>query len=191
MNFHNYYFVSGDKYSEFQQLLSNYPFLAVQLEDYNQCYNFYYQFVYNLYTYLTTDDYELIMDDNIRFYYPFQSYIHELTIKQSELQKFKKRKSNNHLICLLFSVLLKNKLKQMIQNLVDETGFESELPLELINFYENNPSTSSPSLTINQIHIQFLSSLKAKIIVDTYFSQLITDSIDGTNRYYFIYLKEF
>lgn len=79
----------------------------------------------------------------------------------------------------------------MIQNLVDETGFESELPLELINFYENNPSTSSPSLTINQIHIQFLSSLKAKIIVDTYFSQLITDSIDGTNRYYFIYLKEF
>lgn len=191
MNFHNYYFVSGDKYSEFQQLLSNYPFLAVQLEDYNQCYNFYYQFVYNLYTYLTTDDYELIMDDNIRFYYPFQSYIHELTIKQSELQKLKKRKSNNHLICLLFSVLLKNKLKQMIQNLVDETGFESELPLELINFYENNPSTSSPSLTINQIHIQFLSSLKAKIIVDTYFSQLITDSIDGTNRYYFIYLKEF
>lgn len=191
MNFHNYYFVSGDKYSEFQQLLSNYPFLAVHLEDYNQCYNFYYQFVYNLYTYLTTDDYELIMDDNIRFYYPFQSYIHELTIKQSELQKFKKRKSNNHLICLLFSVLLKNKLKQMIQNLVDETGFESELPLELINFYENNPSTSSPSLTINQIHIQFLSSLKAKIIVDTYFSQLITDSIDGTNRYYFIYLKEF
>lgn len=191
MNFHNYYFVSRDKYSEFQQLLSNYPFLAVQLEDYNQCYNFYYQFVYNLYTYLTTDDYELIMDDNIRFYYPFQSYIHELTIKQSELQKFKKRKSNNHLICLLFSVLLKNKLKQMIQNLVDETGFESELPLELINFYENNPSTSSPSLTINQIHIQFLISLKAKIIVDTYFSQLITDSIDGTNRYYFIYLKEF
>lgn len=191
MNFHNYYFVSGDKYSEFQQLLSNYPFLAVQLEDYNQCYNFYYQFVYNLYTYLTTDDYELIMDDNIRFYYPFQSYIHELTIKQSELQKFKKRKSNNHLICLLFSVLLKNKLKQMIQNLVDETGFESELPLELINFYENNPSTFSPSLTINQIHIQFLISIKAKIIVDTYFSQLITDSIDGTNRYYFIYLKEF
>ncbi|AMO85107.1 hypothetical protein B857_03522 [Solibacillus isronensis B3W22] len=191
MNLHNYYFVSEHKYSEFQHLLSNYPFLAIQLEDYNEGYNFYYHFVYNLYTYLTMDDYELIMDDNIRFYYPFQSYIHELTIKQSELQKFKKRKSNNHLYCLLFSVLLKNKLKQMIQKLVDETGFVSELPLELINFYENNPSTSSPSLTINQIHIQFLSSLKAKIIVDTYFSQLITDSIDRTNRYYFIHLKEF
>lgn len=191
MNFHNYYFVTEGKYLEFQQLLSNNPSLNVQLEDYNQGYNFYYQFVYNLYTYLTTDDFELIMDDNIRFYYPFQSYLHEIIIKQYELQRFKMRKSNDPLICLLFSILLKNKLKQTIQKFVEETGFESELPLELINFYDNNLITSPSSQTINHIHIQFLQRLKEQVFVGTYFSQLITDTIDRTNRYYLIHQKEF
>ncbi len=191
MNFHNYYFVPEGKYLEFQQLLSNNPSLNVQLEDYNQGYNFYYQFVYNLYTYLTTDDFELIMDDNIRFYYPFQSYLHEIIIKQYELQRFKMRKSNDPLICLLFSILLKNKLKQTIQKFVEETGFESELPLELINFYDNNLITSPSSQTINHIHIQFLQRLKEQVFVGTYFSQLITDTIDRTNRYYLIHQKEF
>lgn len=191
MNFHNYYFVPEGKYLEFQQLLSNNPSIEVQLEDYNQGYNFYYQFVYNLYTYLTTDDYELIMDDNIRFYYPFQSYLHEIIIKQYDLQRFKMRKSNDPLICLLFSVLLKSKLKQTIQNVVEETGFESELPLELINFYDNNLITSSSSQTINHIHVQFLQRLKEQIFAGTYFSQLITDTIDRTNRYYLIHQKEF
>lgn len=178
------------KYSEFQQLLSNNPFLDVQLEDYNQGYNFYYQFVYNLYTYLTTDDYELIMDDHIRFYYPFQSYLHEIIIKQYELQRFKIKKSNDPLICLLFSVLLKNKLKQTIQGIVEEAGFTSELPLELINFYDNNLLPSPSSQIINYIHVQFLQQLKEKIFVGTYFSQLIKDTVDRTNRYYFIHQKE-
>lgn len=191
MNFHNYYFVPEGKYLEFQQLLSNNPSIDVQLEDYNQGYNFYYQFVYNLYTYLTTVDHELIMDDNIRFYYPFQSYLHEIIIKQYELQRFKMRKSNDPLICLLFSVLLKSKLKQTIQNVVEETGFESELPLELINFYDNNLITSPSSQTINHIHVQFLQRLKEQIFAGTYFSQLITDTIDRTNRYYLIHQKEF
>lgn len=191
MNFHNYYFVPEGKYSEFQQLLSNNPSLDVQLEDYNQGYNFYYQFVYNLYTYLTTEDYVLIMDDHIRFHYPFQSYLHEIIIKQYELQSFKMRKSNDTLICLIFSVLLKSKLKQTIQNIVEETGFESELPLELINFYDNNLITSPSSQTINHIHIQFLQRLKEQIFVGTYFSQLIKDTIDRTNRYYLIHQKEF
>lgn len=191
MNFHNYYFVPEGKYSEFQQLLSNNPSLDVQLEDYNQGYNFYYQFVYNLYTYLTTEDYVLIMDDHIRFHYPFQSYLHEIIIKQYGLQRFKMRKSNDTLICLIFSVLLKSKLKQTIQNIVEETGFESELPLELINFYDNNPITSPSSQTINHIHIQFLQRLKEQIFVGTYFSQLIKDTIDRTNRYYLIHQKEF
>lgn len=191
MNFHNYYFVPEGKYSEFQQLLSNNPSLDVQLEDYNQGYNFYYQFVYNLYTYLTTEDYVLIMDDHIRFHYPFQSYLHEIIIKQYELQRFKMRKSNDTLICLIFSVLLKSKLKQTIQNIVEETGFESELPLELINFYDNNPITSPSSQTVNHIHIQFLQRLKEQIFVGTYFSQLIKDTIDRTNRYYLIHQKEF
>lgn len=191
MNFHNYYFVPEGKYSEFQQLLSNNPSLDVQLEDYNQGYNFYYQFVYNLYTYLTTEDYVLIMDDHIRFHYPFQSYLHEVIIKQYELQRFKMRKSNDILICLIFSVLLKSKLKQTIQSIVEETGFESELPLELINFYDNNPITSPSSQTVNHIHIQFLQRLKEQIFVGTYFSQLIKDTIDRTNRYYLIHQKEF
>lgn len=191
MNFHNYYFVPEGKYSEFQQLLSNNPSLDVQLEDYNQGYNFYYQFVYNLYTYLTTEDYVLIMDDHIRFHYPFQSYLHEIITKQYELQRFKMRKSNDTLICLIFSVLLKSKLKQTIQNIVEETGFESELPLELINFYDNNLITSPSSQTINHIHIQFLQRLKEQIFVGTYFSQLIKDTIDRINRYYLIHQKEF
>ncbi|MGE7982200.1 hypothetical protein [Solibacillus sp. NPDC093137] len=191
MNFHNYYFIPEGKYSEFQQLLSNNPSLDVQLEDYNQGYNFYYQFVYNLYTYLTTEDYVLIMDDHIRFHYPFQSYLHEIIIKQYELQRFKMRKSNDTLICLIFSVLLKSKLKQTIQNIVEETGFESELPLELINFYDNNLITSPSSQTVNHIHIQFLQRLKEQIFVGTYFSQLIKDTIDRTNRYYLIHQKEF
>lgn len=191
MNFHNYYFVPEGKYSEFQQLLSNNPSLDVQLEDYNQGYNFYYQFVYNLYTYLTTEDYVLIMDDHIRFHYPFQSYLHEIIIKQYELQSFKMRKSNDTLICLIFSVLLKSKLKLTIKNIVEETGFESELPLELINFYDNNPITSPSSQTVNHIHIQFLQRLKEQIFVGTYFSQLIKDTIDRTNRYYLIHQKEF
>lgn len=191
MKFHNYYFVPECKYSEFQQLLSNNPSLDVQLEDYNQGYNFYYQFVYNLYTYLTTDDYELIMDDNIRFYYPFQSYLHEIIIKQYELKRFKTRKSNDPLFCLLFSVLLKSKLKQTIKKIVEETGFESELPLELINFYDNNLITSPSSHTINLLHIQFLQRLKEQIFVGTRFSQLIKDTIERTNRYYLIHHKEF
>ena len=191
MNFHNYYFVPEGKYSEFQQLLSNNPSLDIQLEDYNQSYNFYYQFVYNLYTYLTTDDNKLISDDNIRFHYPFQSYLHEIIIKQYELQRFKKRKSNDPLICLLFSVLLKSKLKKTIQSLIEESGFEPELPLELINFYENNHIESPSSQTINYIHNQFLKRLKEHIFVGSYFSQLIKDTIDRTNRYYLIHQKEF
>lgn len=191
MNFNNYYLVQEDKYSEFQQLLTNNPFLDVQLEDYNEGYNFYYQFVFNLYTYLTTDDYELITDDNIRFHYPFQSYLHEIIIKQYGIQRFKTRKSSDPLICLLFSVLLKSKLKQTIQSVVEETGFESELPLELINFYDNNLITSPSGQTINHIHVQFLQRLKEKTFVGTYFSQLITDTVDRTNRYYLIHQKEF
>ena len=131
------------------------------------------------------------MDDNIRFYYPFQSYLHEIIIKQYELQRFKTRKSNDPLFCLLFSVLLKSKLKQTIKNIVEETGFESELPLELINLYDNNLITSPSIHTINLLHIQFLQRLKEQIFVGTRFSQLIKDTIERTNRYYLIHHKEF
>ncbi|MFS0874992.1 hypothetical protein [Solibacillus isronensis] len=61
----------------------------------------------------------------------------------------------------------------------------------MINFYDNNLITSPSSQTINHIHIQFLQRLKEQVFVGTYFSQLITDTIDRTNRYYLIHQKEF
>lgn len=191
MKITSYYVANTTKKIEFQELLLNNKFLAVQLEDYKNGYAFYYQFVFNLYTFLTTDSKKLLMDDNIRLDYPFQSYIHELMIKQPELLKFKMMQSNNYLICLLIAINIKNKLKSDLHKISNDMGLQSEIPLEIINFYENNHNDSPEEQTVNQINEHFLNRLKDQVLVSTYFNNIIKDSIDYSKRYYNLLQKEF
>lgn len=191
MKITSYYVANITKKNEFQELLLNNKFLAVQLEDYKHGYAFYYQLVFNLYTFLTTDSEKLLMDDTIRLDYPFQSYIHELMIKQTELLKVKQIKSNNHLICLLIAINIKNNLKSDLHKISNDMGLQSELPLEIINFYVNTLNDTPEEHTVNQIHRQFLNRLKEQVLVSTYFNKIIKDSIDYSKRYYNLLLKEF
>lgn len=191
MKITSYYVANITKKNEFQELLLNNKFLAVQLEDYKHGYAFYYQLVFNLYTFLTTDSEKLLMDDTIRLDYPFQSYVHELIIKQTELLKVKQIKSNNHLICLLIAINIKNNLKSDLHKISNDMGLHSELPLEIINFYVNTLNDTPEEQTVNQIHRQFLNRLKDQVLVSTYFSKIIKDSIDYSKRYYNLLQREF
>lgn len=185
------YLIDDQKIIDFQTLLQSHRYLSNSLTDFKRGYSFQLQVVFDLYTFLTTDQQQLYPNLFCNFERPLHAYLHELLSRQKDFKQFKRLHITNHLLALIISVFVTKKVIASIQQHIIEqdTALLYENPLELIIPLTNSSTNEEPPINLI-IQSYILKKMKARQMTFDYFEPIVTSSIQSAKELELLLKKE-